>query len=55
MALLGLFSSLEHDGRQILGSNSQGPLDPKHGKDGKVGRCALDDEYCGGVGSIRWW
>jgi hypothetical protein len=36
MALSGLFSGLEHGGRQMWGSNTQGLLDPKHGKDVKV-------------------
>jgi hypothetical protein len=36
VALSGLPSGLEHGGHQMLGSNSQGLLDPKHG--GKVRR-----------------
>jgi hypothetical protein len=37
VALSGSFLSLEHGGRQMLGSRSRGLLDLKHAKGAKVG------------------
>jgi hypothetical protein len=40
----GLFSVLEHGGRQMLGSNSRELLNLKHGKNAKVGRQKVGSE-----------
>jgi hypothetical protein len=37
VASSGLSSGLEHGGRQMLGLNNRGLLDPEHGKNEKVG------------------
>jgi hypothetical protein len=37
LVLLGSPSGLDHGGHQMLGSNSQGLLDPEHRKNTKVG------------------
>jgi hypothetical protein len=49
----GLFSGLEHGGRQMLGSNNQGLLNPEHGKDAKVGLSKDDRAKNMKVSAIR--
>jgi hypothetical protein len=44
MVSSGLPSGLEHAGHQILGSNSQGLLDPEHRENAKVGYHALEND-----------
>jgi hypothetical protein len=44
VASLGLSSGLDNIGRQMLGSNIRGLLDPEHGKNVKVGRQKVESE-----------
>jgi hypothetical protein len=44
VASSGLSLGLEDGGREILGSNSRGLLDPEHGKNVKVGRQKVGSE-----------
>jgi hypothetical protein len=44
VASSGLSLGLEDGGREILGSNSRGLLDPEHGKNVKVGRHKVGSE-----------
>jgi hypothetical protein len=44
MALSGLSLGLDHGGHQMLGSSSRGLVDPKHGKNAKVGEQKLGSD-----------
>jgi hypothetical protein len=44
VASSGLFSGLEHGGRQMLGSNSQRLPDPEYGKNTKVDKQKVESK-----------
>jgi hypothetical protein len=51
VASSGFSSVIEHSGREMLGSFSQGLLDPKHGENAKVGQRTLNNKDYEGVNS----